>query len=70
LQIYRFFCKFVAMDKNIVSEVRIKAIEKGVNLTKLCALAGINRCVLTHWEKREPKSLATLKKLERTLDQL
>jgi hypothetical protein len=50
--------------------LRIKAIEKGVNLTKLCALAGINRCVLTHWEKREPKSLATLKKLERTLDQL
>jgi hypothetical protein len=58
------------MDKNIVTQLRIKAIEKGVNLTQLCTMAGINRCVLTNWEKREPKSLATLKKLERTLDQL
>jgi len=58
------------MEKNIVTDLKIKAIQKGLTLTKLCALAGVNRCVLTHWEKREPKSLATLKKLERTLDQL
>ena len=58
------------MDKNIVTQLRIKAIEKGVNLTQLCTMAGINRCVLTNWEKREPKSLATLRKIEDKLAEL
>jgi hypothetical protein len=58
------------MEKNIVTDLKIKAIQKGVTLTKLCALAGVNRCVLTHWSRKEPKSLETLRKLEQTLQNL
>jgi len=58
------------MDKNIVTELKIKAVQNGVSLTKLCALAGVNRCVLTHWSRKEPKSLETLRKLQDKLAEL
>jgi len=58
------------MDKNIVTEIKIQAIQKGVNLTKLCAMAGVNRCVLSNWARKEPKTLETLRKLQEKLAEL
>ena len=58
------------MDRNIVMELKLRAFSKGVSLTKVCDMAGINRGVLTHWAKKEPKTLTTLRKINAVLDTL
>jgi hypothetical protein len=58
------------MDKNIVTELKIRAVSKGVSLTKVCKMAGINRGVLSHWAKKEPKTLTTLRRINWVLDSL
>jgi len=39
------------MDTNIVMQLKLRAVSKGVSLTKVCDMAGINRGVLSHWAK-------------------
>ena len=58
------------MDINIVTELKLRAVSKGVSLTKVCDMAGINRGVLSHWAKKEPKTLTTLRKINAVLDTL
>lgn len=58
------------MDRNIVIELKLRAVSKGVSLTKVCDMAGVNRGVLSHWAKKEPKTLTTLRKINAVLDTL
>ena len=58
------------MNRNIVMELKLRAVSKGVSLTKVCDMAGINRGVLSHWAKKETKTLTTLRRINEVLDTL
>jgi len=58
------------MDTNIITQLKLRAVSKGVSLTKVCDMAGINRGVLSHWAKKEPKTLTTLRRINEVLDTL
>ena len=51
-------------------QLKLRAVSKGVSLTKVCDMAGINRGVLSHWAKKEPKTLTTLRRINEVLDTL
>jgi transcriptional regulator with XRE-family HTH domain len=51
-------------------ELKLRAVSKGVSLSKVCDMAGINRGVLSHWAKKEPKTLTTLRRINEVLDTL
>lgn len=58
------------MSRNIVLELKLRAVSKGVSLSQVCQMAGINRGVLSHWAKKEPKTLITLRRINEVLDAL
>jgi transcriptional regulator with XRE-family HTH domain len=58
------------MNTNIVMQLKLRAVSKGVSLSKVCDMAGINRGVLSHWAKKEPKTLTTLRRINEVLDTL
>lgn len=51
-----------------MTSLKIRCVRAGTNLTKVCAEAGVNRQLLTKWEKEEPKSFKILRRLEAALD--
>lgn len=54
--------------ENHVTSLKIRCVRAGTNLTKVCAETGVNRQLLTKWEKEEPKSFKILRRLEAALD--
>lgn len=56
--------------ENIVTTLRVRCARSKISLAKVCAKAGVNRQLLTKWEKEEPKSFKILKSLEAVLDQI
>lgn len=46
-----------------LSELKNMCHERGTTLTRICDEIGINRSVLSRWEKKEPKSVQTYQKI-------
>ncbi len=44
--------------------------EKGVDLKKAVALAGVSRPTIENWSKKEPQSFQMLNNIEQAIDQL
>lgn len=51
-----------------LTSLKIRCVQSGTNITQLCKEAGINRQLISTWEKKEPKTLAILRKLEMALE--
>jgi transposase-like protein len=56
--------------ENIVKVWKIKCIEKGTSLNAICKKVGIDREVLTRWERQEPKSLRLAKQIDEAIEQM
>lgn len=63
-----FSLLYLQLMENIVTSLKIRCVRSGTNLTKVCAEAGVNRQLLTKWERQEPKTIKLLRKLEAVLD--
>lgn len=56
--------------ENIVKVWKIQCIEKGTSLNAICNKLGIDRELLTRWEKEEPKSLRLAKRIDQAIKQM
>jgi len=56
--------------ENIVKVWKIQCIEKGTSLNAICNKLGIDRELLTRWEKEEPKSLRLAKQIDQAIKQM
>ena len=63
-----FSLLYLHIMENIVKSLKIRCVRSGTNLTQVCAEAGVNRQLLTKWEKEEPKTFRILRKLEAVLE--
>ena len=58
------------VEGNIVKYWKVKCIEKGTSLNAICNRLGIDRELLTRWEKEEPKSLRIAKQIDKEIKQM
>lgn len=56
--------------ENIVKVWKIQCIEKGTSLNAICNKLGIDRELLTRWEKEEPKSLRLAKQIDQAIKEM
>lgn len=54
----------------ILDNLKVRCIEEGTSLTKVCKSTGVNRGTLTRWEKTLPSPLAKVEKINAELDRL
>lgn len=54
------------METHITS-LKIRCVRARTNITQLCKDAGVNRQLISKWEKEEPKTLRILRKLDEAL---
>lgn len=57
-------------NENIVKTWRKKCVDHGTSLNAICKKVGVDRVLLTRWEKAEPKSLRLAKQIADAIDKL
>jgi hypothetical protein len=60
----------IMYKENIVKVWKIKCIEKGTSLNAICNKLGIDRELLTRWERAEPKSLRLAKQIDQAIEEM
>lgn len=54
----------------IVKKLKIKCLEAGTTLPKVCERAGVNAKTVRYWKVKKPKSFEILEKLEKAIEEI
>jgi transposase-like protein len=55
-------------NENLVKYWRKQCVDKGTSLAQICREVGIEREVLTRWEKAEPKSIRLMRAINEAIE--
>lgn len=55
---------------DIVKSLRIKCLEAGTTLPKVCERAGVNEQTVRYWKTKKPRSFEILEKLEKAIEEI
>lgn len=65
-----FTALYLQRMENIITSLKIRCVKAGTNLTKVCEAAGVDRDIVTRWQKEEPRSFQIYRRLDKALKQL
>lgn len=55
---------------DIYTSLKIECAKAGISLRQMCLHADVSPNLLTEWKKKEPKSIAILRKLRQSIKEL